>query len=372
MSIVFIDESAIITYTGVGLMDNLREQRKIEHIKNALNIQENPILTGFSDVHFVHQAILTGDWNSLETKTTLFGKTINMPIMVNALTGGATSLEKVNCALARCCHEMGIPMAVGSQTVAINKPELMRTFSIVRKNMPHGVVIANVSGLVEPEVAVKAVEMLEADALQLHLNGPQEIVMTEGDRDFSRLEENLLKIKEVVEVPIIIKEVGFGLAKETVEKIIKLGFHWVDIGGAGGTNFIAIEANRAQISSNLTSWGIPTAISLVEASCFKENIKIICTGGISNGLEAAKALGLGADIVGLAGAPLKVYYEFGEEELVKYLANIGNELKQVMLLTGIDKISDFSLLPMVITGFAKDWLNERGFDTKKICQKNRC
>jgi len=343
---------------------DLREKRKWDHLKYSLELSSGPLSTGFSDLYLVHQALGTADLDSVDTGLVLFGKKIRFPLIINAMTGGARGLEVFNKRLAIAARECGIPLAVGSQTAAIKNPDTRKSFEIVRKMNPQGLVFANLSALIPYQQAREAVEMIEADALQLHLNLPQELAMPEGDRDFSKLEENIYELKEKIQVPLIIKEVGFGLSRETVLKLRKMGINYVDVGGAGGTNFVAIERVRSQGLGNedLLTWGIPTAVSLIETLSTAGEMIVFASGGINKPSDILKSLVLGAKAVGMAASLLEVIYENEEKVLIDYLEDLFKQVKELMLLIGTSELKQLKKCPIIITGFVREWLEARGIN----------
>jgi isopentenyl-diphosphate delta-isomerase len=353
------------------MMDLKREERKYHHLEHALCEGTGPKPAGWCDVELVHQALVKGNVTNVDTSINLLGKTINFPLIINAMTGGAPGLERINEALARVAKETGIALAVGSQTAAVYNPGVRHTYEVVRKVYPEGLILANVGALVKPEYAKEAVEMIEADALQIHLNVVQELVMKEGDRDFSSLYENVVKIKEAVDVPVILKEVGFGISRETAKELYQLGFTVLDLGGAGGTNFAAIELARhpQEHLDYLRFWGLPTAISLLEVNSLDLPFTVIASGGIHNALDIIKALALGAKAAGMAGVLLKIYDRCGEKALLDFLNSMQKEIQYLMLLTGAGKMEDIASIPVVITGYTQNWLTQRGIDTKKYDQR---
>jgi len=343
-------------------MDDQRKKRKLEHLQYALQTEPGPLSSGWEDIHLVHQALLKTDLKDVDTSVALFKKKLALPLIINAMTGGAEGLEKYNRIFAEIACEFGLGMAVGSQTAAINYKSEASSFQVVRKVNPQGLILANVSAGVKPETALAAVEMIEADVLQLHLNGVQELVMKEGDREFKHWAINIEKICRLVSVPVIIKEVGNGISWEMTQEVCELGISGIDTGGCGGTNFAAIELARNQ-QENLDFirfWGIPSAASLLEVCRLNSALTIIASGGITNSHESMKALAIGADAVGIAGTFLQILTKEGKEGLRKFVINFGEELKLMMLLTGTQNVAEIKKVPVVITGFMREWCEQRG------------
>jgi isopentenyl-diphosphate delta-isomerase len=205
--------------------------------------------------------------------------------------------------------------------------------------------------------------MVEADILQLHINGAQELLMAEGDRDFVSMADNIMRIMEEVTVPCIVKEVGFGISRETAERLYELGIRNLDISGAGGTNFAAIELARYPHKGPLDymkHWGITSACSLLEVKSLNLPFTIVASGGIYNPLDILKALNLGADVAAIAGYFLKILVQKGEDDLLIRVKSFQEELKMLMMMVGAKKISDISRVPRVIDGFTYRWCEQRG------------
>jgi len=274
----------------------IRQTRKLDHIKYALQMDDPFGDNGFSDIHLIHQSLPELAFEEVDPATVFLNKKIAAPLLINAMTGGNKELAKINQSMARIARKTRIAMAVGSQKAGLEDPELRFTYTIAREENPDGVLLANLSASCLPEEADAAVEMIKADGMQLFLNAPQELVMEEGERDFRHILRNIRAIQERVRVPVIVKEVGFGMSKETITRLYEAGVRYVDVGGSGGTNFIYIENCRQQgkdSRSEITHWGIPTAISLLEGLSLQLPVSFIASGGITSVLEAAKALALG-------------------------------------------------------------------------------
>lgn len=349
----------------------MREKRKIDHLQYSLDTAPGPLKNGFSDIYLIHQALSSLAISEIDCTKKICDKILRYPLIINAMTGGAEGLEKINRKLSIVSKECNIGLAVGSQTAgAINK-SIKHTYEVVRKANPDGLIFGNVSALADPNIALQAVEMIEADALQLHLNIAQELAMSEGDRDFKNILENILKIKEIIKVPIIIKEVGFGLSAETVQILKEIGIKYVDVGGAGGTNFVSIEKRRNKDFTNndLIFWGIPSAISLLEALSVSDNIRVFASGGIKTAGEIVKSIALGATCVGMATPFLQIIHKKSERDLIEYINGLFANVKQLMLLLGAENLEKLKSSPVVITGFTREWLDQRGIETNKYARR---
>ncbi len=349
-----------------------RLTRKDDHIIHTLKLYKRPALSGFTDVTLVHNALPEVSENDISLETELFGKVTGAPLIINAITGGGFVPAKVNEALAVASRETGLGMAVGSQTIAVEKPEFAGSFSVVRKINPGGLIMANVGAHVTVDTALEAVEMISADALQVHLNVPQEAAMIEGDRDFRGWINNIAGIVRKIEVPVVVKEVGFGISYEVARLLKEVGVTNFDVGGRGGTNFISIEGLRGNRKLDfLESWGITTVASIVEVKMSCIDSTIIATGGITNALEVAKALALGAKAAGIAGVFLKVLFERNVEGLIEMIECVKSDLKKILLMTGVENSAELRTVPLVITGKTKEWLTERGIDTTIYARRSR-
>lgn len=342
-----------------------RTTRKIEHIQHSLELPKETIHS-FDDIKFVHQSLPNIDIDSIQIETNVGELSLSSPIFINAMTGGGGERTiRINRALAKIAQRYNLAIAVGSQMSALRDINERPSFEVVRHENPNGVVIANLGSEATVEQAKQAIDMIAADALQIHLNVIQELVMPEGDRAFSGAIKRISEIVEAVSVPVIVKEVGFGISKETAMRLTNIGVTVIDVGGYGGTNFAKIEnMRRAKSLEIFNDWGIPTAASICEVKAAKPLLSIIGTGGIQSGLDIAKALSLGASAVGLAGLLLKDLHEGGEEALVETVERLHLELKLVMTALGCKKITDLRKVPIIISGQTYHWLEQRGVSTK--------
>lgn len=346
-----------------------RQSRKNDHIRGAL--KEKPGRADFSDIHLLNNCLPGLDLAQVSLETHYMGRTFSSPFYINALTGGTVLALKVNASLARVAALTDLPMAVGSQTVALETESLMvkRSFKIARRLNPKGQIWANLSAKATLEQAREAVKMIGADALQIHLNAPQELAMLEGDRSFAGELENIAALVKSCQVPVIVKETGFGLAAEEAKLLLGAGVRALDISGRGGTNFVRLENMRLKRKDRacFEKWGPPTALSLIEALWATEGkIDILASGGLYHPLDAAKALALGAKAVGLAGMPLYVLLKngrFNEAALLKMFRKLKLELKKIMLLAGAENLAELRNRPRVITGLVAQWLESRGIES---------
>ncbi|GLF81999.1 MULTISPECIES: type 2 isopentenyl-diphosphate Delta-isomerase [Bacillus] len=347
-----------------------RAERKKQHIEHALSTGQHAA-TGLDDVSFVHASLPDLATSQIDTQTTIGGLTFGSPIFINAMTGGGgESTYEINRSLSIAAKETNIPVAVGSQMAALKDKEERRTYEVVRKVNPDGIVFANLGSEATMKQAQEAVNMLEANMLQIHLNVIQEIVMPEGDRDFRGALERIAAIVESVGVPVVVKEVGFGMSKETAGKLFHAGVAAVDVGGFGGTNFSKIENLRRQKALRyFDQWGIPTAASLAEVHTAFQSQTILASGGIQDALDVTKSMALGASAAGLAGFFLKSLTSGGESGLIEDIMELQEDIKMMMTVLGVKTIEELRQAQVVISGETSHWLKERGVDTTYYSQR---
>lgn len=306
----------------------------------------------------------------INPSSVFLSKKLEYPLIINAITGGTDEAGRINRSLAVLARKHGLAMAVGSQTLAVHDPGLQSTFTVVREENPHGVVLANVSALSPVQEALQAVEMVQADGLQLHFNAAQELAMPEGDRDFTGVIDNVARLVEQCPVPVIAKEVGFGFSREAAGRLYKAGVRYFDIGGKGGTNFVAIEDRRQGLFRHeFDNWGIPTVVSLGELLTLPSDVHLTAAGGIRTALEGVKALAMGANLIGMAGSLLKVLIHDGESAVDEYLTGFLYRLKAGMLLTGADSLAQLQQKPVIVLGRTADWLTARGIDIHRWARR---
>ena len=340
-----------------------REKRKDEHLKYFL-LSKPSGYNGFSDVVLQNNSLPDADFDEISTEYVFLNKYIDSPLMINAMTGGTEYSGDINRKLARLAVKFNIPIAVGSQTVAFDNPKAADTFKRVRDIHRDGIVIANLGANRDIEDVYKAIDMIDADAVQLHINIVQEMCMAEGDRNFRGILENIKKIAALAEVPVIVKETGFGMSYETAGKLYAAGVKYIDIGGKGGTDFVSIESlrNSERECPFLENWGIPTALSLLQCRKASSDMFIICSGGISKAEEVVKALCMDGDMAALGGTILRILLEQGYDAAEKYMAALIYEIKVLMLLLGAKDITDLKNVPYLMKGE----LGELALSLKKL------
>ena len=358
-------------------------ERKTEHIKISLNqnVQARKTTTGFEDIHFIHKALPEIDEQEIDLSTTVFNHKFSAPLIVGAITGGTLEATKINATIAEAVEELGVGMGVGSQRAAIEDKKLEKTFAITRKKAPTAFLIANlggvqlVNGYTVKEVK-KAIEMIDADAVAIHLNPLQEAVQPEGQTNFRGVLEKIRDVAKELDKPVIVKETGAGIAAEDAKKLETAGVEGIDVSGAGGTSFAAVEFYRAKrrgkglqrrLGDVFWDWGIPTAISIVEVSQ-TVSIPVIASGGIRDGVDVAKALALGANLTGLSQPVLQAAVK-GVKETKNTLSLLTKELKSVMFLVGADSVETLQQVPLVVTGKTAEWLRMRGFNLERYAER---
>ena len=342
-----------------------REQRKLDHIRYAMESGDGDRRTGLEDIRFLHNCLTPVDPDKVDISTRIGSLKLPVPVFMDAITGGAPEVKEINRRLAAVARDAGAAMAVGSQYGAVKEGKHADTYRVIRKENPEGIFFANVSALVSPDEARAAVDMIAADALEIHLNVAQELIMPEGDKTFSLILENLSRLQDCVPVPVIIKETGCGMAAEQIRELQARGFTCFNVAGCGGTSFVAIEAARGKVKryEKFADWGIPTAWSLIDAAhAARPWDTVIASGGIRSGWQAAQAIALGADAVGMSGNILAVLLQQGEEAAVAYLQDVIADLKDIMVLTGSRTVRELQQVPLVFTGDTLAFIQSRGYE----------
>jgi isopentenyl-diphosphate delta-isomerase len=320
--------------------ETTHENRKLEHLR--INLRENVQFhqsNGLERFRFVHQALPEINQNEISLATTFLGKELRAPILISSMTGGAYQAERINLALATAAQATGIAMGLGSQRAAIEDHTLAYTYQ-VRRVAPDILLFANL-GAIQLNYAYtldecrRAVDMVHADALILHLNAIQEAVQAGGNTNWKGLLNKIEQVCRALDVPVIGKEVGFGISEDAARQLTSAGIAALDIAGAGGTSWTAVEAYRApssflrELAEAFWDWGIPTAESLSWARRGAPSLPIIASGGIRDGVEAAKCIALGASLVGFA-APMLRLADRGVEDVIAGIKMVEEQMRTVM------------------------------------------
>lgn len=344
-------KSSRITIKNVisNLESQITSNRKNMHLAIADEQYKANSEAGFDDISFMPTSLPNISLENVDSSVSFWGYSSPIPLYINAITGGSKEAKAVNAQLARVSCKTNIPMSSGSLSAALKDPSLIDTFSVIRDENPEGFVFANVGAGTSASDAMRAIEMINANALQVHLNVAQELVMPEGDRDFS---DWMLNIKNIAiacnkaDIPMIVKETGCGMTSLDVRRLYDLGVRFVDIGGRGGTNFITIENSRRDSNDYgyLSSWGLTTVESLLDVmsyeNCKNGSIKVFASGGVRTPLDVIRALALGAQAVGVAGEFLHILMHSGEEVLEQRIFEWIEQIRSIMALLGAQKVLD--------------------------------
>ena len=345
------------------------ESRKLDHIKISLDrdVKFNKKTTGFEDIELIHHALPELDLDSIETKVTFLKKEFNAPIVIEAMTGGNENSMEINGLLAQLANEFNIPMGLGSQRAGIENKDLAATYSVARDVSKDIFLIGNIGGAqLNKGFGVteinECIDMIKANAIAIHLNPLQESLQKEGDKNFKGVLKKLEELNDSISVPLIIKETGCGFSKEDLKLLKTIGIKNIDIAGAGGTSWAAVEHFRnksfpvlEEISKNFWDWGIPTVVSTIWAS--EIGFNIISSGGIRTGIEVAKSISCGATMAGLAHPLLKHAFENDLNALKEQLVQLILELKTTMFLTKSSSIDELKITEKIIQGKTKEWLS---------------
>lgn len=343
----------------------------MDHIQFALSVGQGSG-TMFDDIRLVHQALPGIGLADVSLHTKTGDLKLESPVFINAMTGGGGSeTQNLNAILARTAKETGMAMAVGSQMSALKDRTERSSYQIVRKENPTGIIFGNLGSEATVEQAKEAIEMIEADALQIHLNVVQELTMPEGDRDFKGALDRIAQIAESVRVPVIVKETGFGISRETAELLEATNIAAIDVSGFGGTNFAAIENERRQRKlSFFHDWGVPTAAALIEVGSVSSKT-LLASGGIRHAGDIIKAFVMGADAAGLAGSFLKTAIEHGEKFLIAEVEALHEDLQMMMTALGARNLTELKNCPAVISGELYHYLSLRGHDPATFANRRK-
>jgi isopentenyl-diphosphate delta-isomerase len=348
----------------------LIERRKGDHVEIVASEDLSQNYVYWDDIKLVHNPLPEVDLEEIDTSVTIFGRRLKAPLVISAMTGGYGKAEEINRNLASVAEEFGIGMGVGSQRAALENPEVARTYSVIREfEIPLrignlGVPQLIKQGLTAPlgiEEGKAAMEMVDAHMLAVHLNYLQEIVQPEGD---TKSRGGLKALERfAAALPVIAKETGAGMPRETALKLKGAKVRGIDVGGLGGTSFSAVEyyraksagdSSRVNIGRTFWDWGIPTPVAVVVANV---GLPVIATGGLRSGLDVARAIGIGASSAGMAGRLLPAALE-SKEALTIELRTIIDELKAAMFLVGAKDLKELAATKAIVTGRSKEWLDQ--------------
>lgn len=333
-------------------LDSKNQSRKKEHLQIVLeNDVRSSLITGLSWLNLTHEALPEINLSEVDTSTTLFGKRLKAPILISSMTGGTEQSKLFNIQLATAAQKLGIAMGVGSQRIAIEDQAHINSFQ-VRKQAPDVLLFANLGAIqlnngFGVDECKKAVDMIDADALILHLNPLQEALQPDGNTNFYGLAKYIELVCNSLTVPVVVKEVGWGISPRTAKILAETGVAAIDVAGAGGTSWSEVERYRltnpslAKIAGEFIDWGISTLDSIQNVRENAPEVLIFASGGILNGVDATKCLCLGANLVGFAHLLLQAASE-GEQPLNNLLEGIVREIMLSMFCTGTAKIEDLN------------------------------
>ena len=333
------------------MKDVEERDRKAEHIELALDRRMQLERNFFEDYRFVHNALPEIDFDEIDTSVTFLGRELGAPLVISCMTGGTGEATRINRNLAAAAEETGVVFGVGSQRKALEDPSLATSFQ-VRDVAPTAIVFGNL-GAVQLNYGFdilecqRAVEMVGASALVFHLNALQEAIQPEGQCNFSGLLPKIGRIARELEVPVIVKEIGCGISGDTARKLAREGIRILDTAGLGGTSWARIEGARArdlELGELFADWGVPTPESLQELRGIPD-LTVIGSGGVRNGIDVAKAIAMGADLVGMAYPFLKVARE-SREMVVDKIRRIVLELKICMFCAGVRTMSELETVQL--------------------------
>jgi isopentenyl-diphosphate delta-isomerase len=341
-------------------------QRKADHLSLAASgeAEFKATRTLLDEVKLVHQSLPELRLDDIDLGAQVAGVRLKAPLIISGMTGGTAAAAELNRDLARAAEALGLGFGLGSQRAMAVHPELAPTFE-VRAAAPGVALFANVGAVQARELGVAAVrglvERVGADALCVHLNPAQEMIQEEGDRDFTGCVATIGQLVAELGVPVIAKETGCGLSRQAARALAGVGVRAVDVSGAGGTSWTAVEARRARPGSAaralgelLWDWGIPTAVTTVV--CAEEGLEVVATGGMRSGLDVARALALGAAAGGMAAPVLRAHREGGYDGVLELLGRVIDGIRVVCLLTAARSARQLRLVPRVIGRELRDWL----------------
>jgi isopentenyl-diphosphate delta-isomerase len=345
--------------------------RKLDHLEIALSGAAEASGAGWDEIELVHNCLPEIDLATVDTSVAFLGRTLAAPVCIVSMTGGHDDTTEINRRLAAAAQAIGVAIGVGSQRAAIERPELLRTYSVAREAAPTAFLIGNIGApqLVRQtsrdayEIAAvrRVAAAIGADALAVHLNFLQEACQPEGDTNASGVAAAVRALCTEIGLPVIAKETGAGMSRAEAMRLRDLGVAAIDVGGYGGSNMARIEAERAQRAANslklrvaqtFARWGTPTAIAVAEVRA--SGLPVIATGGVRSGLDAAKALNLGATLVGI-GRPALAQARLSEGALVEWLRGFIEELRVAMFLNGAATLPELRTRPRLLFGRTAEW-----------------
>ncbi|MBN1948026.1 MAG: type 2 isopentenyl-diphosphate Delta-isomerase [Bradymonadales bacterium] len=345
----------------------LTERRKRDHLDlfRLSSVEAKEGSTWLEHVHLVHQALPELDWDGIDLTAHFAGRTFQAPLFITGMTGGTDEAGEINRSLAALAQHLGIGFGVGSQRAMLQDPALLDSYR-VREVAPDVFLAGNIGAAQIRDLSADQVrwlvEEIGADALCVHLNPAQEIMQPEGDRSFSGILQRLARLVAEIPVPIIVKETGCGISREAGLALKAAGVKAVDVAGSGGTSWTGVEILRRRDGidtqpETFWDWGIPTAATLLELH--GQGLELMASGGIRNGLDAARAIALGAEVVGMASPVLQAYFAGGIDGARRFLERVIHELRIACLLTASAALPALQKAPHVLTGELLAWQEQR-------------
>lgn len=333
-----------------------RSERKEEHLALAQMFFNKEKQNYFDQVHLLRPALPETKVNLNSIKTTMFKKKVSAPFFINAMTGGSKKSFEINKSLGYVANKANIAMALGSSSILVNEPDQLASFSIARDENPDGVLIININPLTPAKDAKTIANELQADAVQIHVNTVQELAMPEGERDYRWL-NNMKELQNAIDVPIIVKEVGFGFDQGSIKLLKENGFNLIDVAGAGGTNFAQIENSRnSNDLSYLEDLGLPTPVTALIAK--KTGIDYIVSGGVRNPLDILKGLALGGKYVGISNVLLQKLLDQGQEGLLEFVQEWKKELAGLMAIFACSNLKNVQEIQIYYDLYLKSILDQ--------------
>ncbi|AJA90472.1 isopentenyl pyrophosphate isomerase [Borreliella chilensis] len=330
----------------MGIEPNILENKK-RHIEICLN--KSDVKSSCNFLKFIklrHNALSDFNFSEIKIKEEIFGYSISMPVFISSMTGGSKEGNEFNKSLVKIANYLKIPIGLGSFKLLFKYPQYIRDFAL-KRYAPNIPLFANIGAVQIVEFGVSRVaemiKRLEVDAIVVHLNAGQELMNANGDRNFKGIKESIAKLSDFLNIPLIVKETGFGISPNDVKELFKLGVSYVDLAGSGGTNWVLVEGlkgNNLNVATCFSDWGIPSIFTLLSIdNSLKSNI--FASGGYETGMDIAKGIALGARLIGVAAVILRVFYDSGEDAIFSLFSEYEHVLKMSMFLSGSKSLSEF-------------------------------
>lgn len=340
-------------------------ERKLDHLELCADedVEYRGKTTLLDEVELLHDSLPELSVDNIDLSVDVMGKELDAPLLITGMTGGADQALEINQILATVAEELGIAFGVGSQRAMLQHPELAETYQI-REQAPSTLIFGNIGAVQAVDLSVSEAEdlvgIIGADALCIHMNPGQEMIQPEGDRDFRGCVDAISRLADELNVPVVAKETGCGLSPRTLQKLQDAGVEWVDTSGAGGTTWVGVEALRApaeekDVGEIFWDWGVPTAASIVYAR--QKGFKIVGSGGLRSGLDAARAIALGANLAGMALPWLRSAFNGGEDASMAFGRTTLRAMRVACLLTGSPTIDALGSAPKILGARLQHWIN---------------